>query len=195
MSLNFGYSSRLGYDNCAYTDKLSESVSPLTYRLDGNQIYNCNGCLSTLGPRGRFGTSSAVGHPVAESQALVDVESILTNRNVKTTKCKRGEINHINPAKFKGEHANICNSYMDPMASRLMYPAMTYREMGMNRFYNLTTDPQQPIFYDFSVNTTLEAKDNFIFRLPVPHRASALPTELKGAGNEILRQNSAYCSA
>lgn len=194
MSLNFGYSSRLGYDNCAYNDKLSESVSPLSYRLDGNQIYNCNGCLSTLGPRARFGTSSAVGHPVAESQALVDVESILSNRNVKTTKCKRGEVNHINVAKFKGVHAGTCDNFMDPMNSRLMYPAMTYREMGMNRFYNLTTDPQQPIFYDFAVNTTLEAKDNFIFRLPVPQRASALPNEIKGAGNEILRQNSAYCS-
>ena len=90
--LNIGHSSRLGYDRCAYSDRIQESTGPIGYRLDPNAQENCNQCLSTLGPRSSYmgqGVSTTVGASIATSQKLVDVESLLSNRNLKTSKCRR----------------------------------------------------------------------------------------------------------
>jgi hypothetical protein len=194
--LNIGHSSRLGYDSCAYSDRLVESVGPLGYRLDPNWQENCNQCLSTLGPRSSYmgqGVSTSVGHPIATSQKLVDVESVLSNRNVKTTKCKRDGVNPINVTKFGVKHMRVCNDYLNPLSSRLTYPAANYRDMAVNRFYNLDRNPQLNIFYDWSVNTKLEAKDNFV--VDVPHVWSDLsgPNPIPGQNKPIKYPFDAFC--
>ncbi|AYV78694.1 MAG: hypothetical protein Edafosvirus25_8 [Edafosvirus sp.] len=183
--MNIGHSSRLIYDNCAYEDRLEESTSPLLYQLNPNKIYNCNSCLSTLGPRPNnntgVGVSTAVGFPVATSQALVDVESVLSNRNLPMNKCKAGEVNPIDVTKFQLRHARICNDFLNPLSSRLSYPAYNYRDIATDRFYNLPKNPQVNIFWDYATNTKLEAKDNFVFRIPnVKVYDGALPIEVRG---------------
>lgn len=166
--MNNGHSSRLIYDECAYIDRTKERTDPLAYRLSPHSRNNCGQCLSTLGPRSGFmgqGVSTPVGHPVATAQYLTDVESILSNRNVLTNKCKNGEMNPIDVTKMGVKHLRTCNSYLDPMASRLSYPPFNIREAPIDRFYNLPQNPQEPIFYDFAANTKLEAKDNFEYEL------------------------------
>lgn len=177
-------SSRLDYDACAYRDRLSESVSPLLYKLNPNQINNCEACLSVFGPRSGhngYGDSTTVGHRTAPAQDLVDVESILSNRNVIASKCKDGKVNDIDVTKFQLQHARICNDFLDPVATHLTNPSANYRGMSINRFYDLPTNPQQPIFWNFAVNTQLEAKDNYREKVPFSMRFDpALPRELKG---------------
>lgn len=186
--VNIGYSSRLPYDNCAYPDKLYESVGPLKYRLNTNNIYNCDSCLSTLGPRSSYmgyGDSLPVGNIPAPSQSskVVDIESILTNRNVPTSKCRRNEVNPIDVTKIPLKNATICNDFLNPMSSRLSYPPATYRDMGINRFYNLNKNPQVNIFWDTAINTSLEIKDNFRGYIPALWSSyPTLPQELKGRG-------------
>lgn len=171
--MNIGHSSRLPYDGCAYKDRLSESVGPLGYRLSPDQMYNCNSCLSTLGPRasnlGRgYDVSRIYETGYAASQDLVDVESVLSNRNVKQSKCKTGKCNPVNVTKYKNNDVRLCNNYLDPESTHLSYPASNYRDISINRFYNLVRDPQANIFWDFSVNTKNEAKDNLMPDLPTP---------------------------
>lgn len=182
--IQFGHSSRLGYDKCAYEDELAQSVSPLLYKLNPNQINNCEACLSVFGPRGShngYGVSTTVGHRTSPSQDLVDVESILSNRNVIASKCKDGKVNDIDVTKFQLQHARICNDYLDPIATHLTNPPQNYREMAINRFYDLPTHPQANIYWDSAVNTTLEAKDNYSERVPRTLRYDpALPAEFKG---------------
>jgi hypothetical protein len=166
-----GHSSRLPYDKCAYDDYLSESVGPIVYKLNPNQINNCNSCLSVFGPRTSsgphsYGVSTTVGHVTAPSQELVDVESILSNRNVIASRCKDGKVNDIDVTKFKLQHARTCNDFLDPIASHLTNPPANYRGSSINRFYNLPKNPQANIFYDYAVNTKLEAKDNYRERVP-----------------------------
>jgi hypothetical protein len=166
--MNIGHSSRLIYDECAYQDKTQERTDPFLYSVNPNQVYNCGQCLSTLGPRPGFmgnGVSTPIGHPVATAQYLTDMESILTNRNLPANKCKNGEMNPIDVTKFGVKHLRSCNGFLDPMASHLTYPPFNIREAPIDRFYDLPTNPQLPIFYDFAVNTKLETKDNFIFTL------------------------------
>jgi hypothetical protein len=167
--LNIGHSSRLGYDRCAYSDRIQESTGPIGYRLDPNAQENCNQCLSTLGPRSSYmgqGVSTTVGASIATSQKLVDVESLLSNRNLKTSKCRRDGVNPINVTKYGVKNLGICNDFLNPLSSRLTYPAANYRDMAINRFYDLDRNPQINIFYDFSVNTKLEAKDNYTMNIP-----------------------------
>ena len=168
----FGYSARLGYDqDCSYQDRLKESTGPLQYVMDSNRIFNCDACLSTFGPRTSvmgFGVSTPIENIPAISQApeLVNIESLLSNRNVKTSKCKKDGVNPVDVTKFPVKHPRICNDYMNPMASRLSYPPANYRDVGINRFYNLRKNPQINIFYDYAANTRLEAKDNFLDEIP-----------------------------
>lgn len=180
-----GHSSRLKYDKCSYDDYLSESVSPLLYKLNPNQINNCNSCLSVFGPRSSIqGNSKGVSTVISQSsnipsQDLVDLESIMTNRNVLASKCKDGKVNEIDVTKFNLQHARICNDYLDGVSSRLTNPSKNYRGMSINRFYDLPKNPQANIFYDFGVNTKLEAKDNYKERVPaLVNYDPALPKEL-----------------
>lgn len=180
----FGHSARLGYDKCYYEDRLSESVGPLLYRLNPNQIDSCSACLSVFGPRGShngYGDSTTVGHTTAPAQDLVDVESVLSNRNVVASSCKDGKVNDIDVNKFQLQHARTCNDFLDPIASHLTNPPQNYREIGLNRFYNLDRNPQINIFWDFAVNTQLEAKDNYREKVPkLALNEPVLPRELKG---------------
>lgn len=182
----FGHSSRLGYDKCAYDDYLSESVGPMLYNLNPLKINNCQGCLSVFGPRSSvgpasYGVSTTVGNVTAPSQQLVDLESILSNRNVLKSKCKDGQVNDIDVTKFKLQHARICNDFLNPVSTCLTNPPQNYRGMSINRFFDLPKNPQSPVFYDFAVNTKLEAKDNYRERVPrLIKYDPALPKELEG---------------
>jgi len=184
-NVNFGYSTRLPYDNCAYEDRLAESLGPLSYRLNPNSLYNCEACLSTLGPRGSYGASLPVKNVIAPAQApeVVNIESILTNRNVPTSKCRKNEINPIDVKKIKLDNPKICNDFLNPLSSRLSFPPANYRELSVNRFYDQNKNRQAVVFYDFAVNSTLEAIDNFDEEIPeiwsntlsVPHAVKGSP--------------------
>lgn len=172
---NQGYSSREKYDKCYNNEQIERSVGPMLYKLNPNQINNCNACLSTFGPRASGGTnrgvmgygdSTSVGHRTSPAQDLVDVDSILSNRNVIKSKCKDGDVNSINVTKFQLQHARVCNDYLDPISSLLTNPSQNYKEMMISRFYDLGASPQENIFYDYSINTSLESRDNYKIRIP-----------------------------
>lgn len=183
---NFGYSTRLSYDETTYNDRLEESVAPLEYRLNTNRIYNCDSCSSSLGPRPSkqgYENSLPVANQAAVSQTpeMVNIESILTNRNVPASKNKKNTVNPIDVTQISVNNPRMCNDFLNPLSSRLTYPAATYRDMGINRFYDLNKNPQANIFYDFAENTKLEAIDNYIPTIPKVWSSSmSLPHELRG---------------
>jgi hypothetical protein len=199
QGVNIGHSSRLLYDKCAFDDYLSESVAPLLYKLNPNQVNNCNSCLSVFGPRSGIGANSrgvstTVGDVPIPGQALVDVESILSNRNVIASNCKDGKVNDIDVTKFKLQHARVCNDFLDPVATHLTNPSANYRGMSINRFYDLPRNAQSNIYYDFAVNSKLEAKDNYRERVPRLMKFDpALPKELKGKNKPCRYQCHSNC--
>jgi hypothetical protein len=187
--MNIGHSSRLSYDKDVYPDRLSESVGPLAYRLNTDQIYNCNSCLSTLGPRSAGAgrgqdVSKVLQTKVAPAQELVDVESILHNLNVKNSKAKSGKVNPIDVTKFKNIDMKICGNFLNPESTRLSHPSANYRDMRVNRFYNLPKDPQANIYWDNAANTSLEEKDNFVIRIPqLWENTNKIPVKANACGN------------
>jgi len=184
--VNIGHSSRLGYDRDTYADKLEESIGPMLYQLNPNQVNNCNSCLSVFGPRPSagarsYGVSMTAGNVAAPAQNLVDVESLLSNRNVIASRCRDAEVNDIDVTKFHLQHARVCNDFLDPIATHLTDPAANYRGMAVNRFVDIHANPQAVLFENFSVNTHLEAIDNYRERIPyVRDYDPVLPRELKG---------------
>lgn len=176
-----GDSASLLNEECAYHDRLSESVKPLDFNLDATQIDNCKQCLTVNGPRGATnGVSTLVGNVTAPKQNLVDLESDLRNIHLKTNKCKRGMVNTKKLEDYKLVNEEECNTLLDIEYSRLNHPIQQYRGMAQNRFYDLVDNPQNHIFFDSAVDTRLKTKDEFVEKLPQLLRDKALP---KGSKN------------
>jgi len=169
--INFGHSSRLIYDRDTYNDRLIESVGPANYRLNDNSIYNCEQCLSTLGPRtalmgNSVSTPTKIGFPPATAQKLTDVESILSNRNMVASRSRRAEVNDIDVTQIESVNLKLCDNYLNPSASRLTNPVQNYRDMAINRFYDMDNNPQRAIFWNSAIDSKLEAKDNYCEVMP-----------------------------
>lgn len=193
--MQIGHSSKLIYDEQAYQDKLMESVSPLGYQLNPYHKTNCNACLSIFGPRaGLMGEGVSTVIPTGSTRRIapvndvIDIESLLTNRNLKLSKTKMGEVNDIDVTKFKLTHSDICDEFLNPLSSKLSYPAYELRGAPINRFYDLQKNPQENIFYDFAINTKLEAKDNFVAEIPKLQKTDQVqPVEYMNKTNSNTR--------
>ena len=155
--------------------------------LDPNRVKNCSQCLSLNGPRSGhngWGNSIPVIDPsITPAQDLIDIDSIMSNRNVKQDRSKKGHVNMVDVFKFKTYNSKLCDRGLDPLNSTLTYPKQLYREMSINRFYDLNINPQVNIFYPWAVNSQLEAKDNY--NNPYPYSGNSdidetLPKSLKG---------------
>jgi hypothetical protein len=171
MAFHAGHFSNPKYDKCAYPEDLYESTAPYAYVMNPDRIHNCKGCLTTFGPRGGFlgaGVSTPTGDTIAAAQQNVDIDSVMTNRNVPLSKCKRGKVNPVDVTRIKTVNLPECNDYLDGQHSRMYDPPMFYRGAPINRFYDLNKDPQANIYYDWAINTSLEARDNFVPDLPEP---------------------------
>lgn len=171
--MNIGYSGKLPYDTGVYREDLEESLGPGSYRLNPNHIHNNSCCLSTLGPRAvhlGYGVSTPTGaSEIAPALKVVDIESDLSNRNLKNSKLRNQEVNFMNSKKYGLKNANICDHFLDPIASRITHPASCmYRGVAINRFYNLNKDPQENIYWDDRHDTKLEMKDNYKMKMPHP---------------------------
>ena len=162
---NFGVSSRLQYDPSYINDDIEQSTAPIQSILDPNRVKNCNQCLSLNGPRSGpngWGGNIPIANPgLTPAQELVDIDSIMSNRNVKASRDKRGMVNNVDVFKFKTYDSKLCDRGLDPLSSILTYPKQLYREMSINRFYDLNINPQVNIYWDWAVNSQLEAKDNY----------------------------------
>lgn len=167
--MNIGNSNRLVYDKCFYPDNLSESVAPGDYRLQQYSTYNDGSCLAPFGVKFdlRGNSVSTLGQVgPAMSQRLVDVESNLSNRGLPQSRCRTGRVNLTDPNKQQFNHRENCNSLLSPEYSHHTSSPKNLKGAQINRFYNLLKNPQEPIFYDFAENTTLEAKDNYRPQVP-----------------------------
>lgn len=151
----------------AYISWKQESTSPVKYMLDPTSRYNEGECLPNAGVNCDYmgnNVGALVGHGIAKSQRLIDLDSIFSNRNVITGKGKRSNLNPINPiTTFKNKEQGKCGNNVQTEYSRLTNPIYKYREMSCNRFIDLGTNPQMATNYSFqfNINTSLEIRDNF----------------------------------
>jgi len=169
MNNNIGYFGKMLYDKGVEEERILESTTPLKYRVNNNYVFNKNGCFTNNLRPSYYGiaTANPVGNVPALGQQLVDVESILSNRNVKNSMLKKGRVNNFNLNSIPLKKLNDCDTnFMEPSYSRLNMPVAMMRGIPINRFYNLNKNPQEHIFWNFSVNTKLQSKDNATYCIP-----------------------------
>ena len=199
--INYGISSRLEYDEKYINDSTSQSTAPLQSMMDPNRISNCNKCNPTAGAGARpshNGWQNNLPVPMANNspaQQVTDIESILTNRNVRNSRSKSGGLNPVNVLNFKTYNNTTCGKGLDPVTSNLSFPRQFYRELSINRFYDMNINPQINIYYDGAVNTQLEAKDNFNFPYPFYlENDASLPTPIEGFQQKVAPHYNVGCS-
>ena len=173
MPPNAGYSSKQRYDKITYQEDVYDTTAPFNYITDTNLIYNCAGCLPAYGVSGGYmggGVSTVSGNVVASAQQNIDVDSITSNRNVPISRARHGKVNPVDILKLKTRNEQQCFDTLNARHSKMSDPGMFYRGVPINRFYDPIKDPQAniPVFYSSRqfVNTSLEAKNNFVPSLP-----------------------------
>jgi len=157
------------YDKCATRSQYIISTCTGKNQVDLNKIWNRCQCFSYLGPRAGYmgnGVSTPVGHPVATSQKLVDIDSILSNRNMRPNqRCYGSNVNNINVTKLPQISLPDCGSFLDPISTNLITPSILSRGVSINRFLDINKPAQVPLFWNFAIDTRNEAKDNYRFNL------------------------------
>lgn len=179
MSQNFGYSDRLGNDDCSYTSSLTESEAPNSYRLDTSRNYNKSGFLTSTGAYGRVGVSASSPNSATHRLDLVAEESLLKGLQVRKSNCKDGKYNsHSKPEQL---HHQEVNNKLECVSSRLNNPAITSKGVATNRFYCLHSNPQQNIFWNSAESTRLSARDNYVMKVPNVNRMDSVsPPQKRG---------------
>ena len=185
---NYGYSGNLGNDKNYINSRLEESNSIMQSVLDPNRVKNCNSCMpirSNIGHNGIYSNLPIAPGSNTPAMSVADIDSIMSNRNSKLNGNKKGRVNNINVLKFKTYDNNQCGKGLDQISSILTFPKQFYRETAINRFYDLNINPQQNIYYNDSINTQLEAKDNFVPQLPFSlNNDYSLPSPIEGFNNK-----------
>ena len=122
-SLAIGQQNNTINDLDAYISWKQESTTPLNYMLDPNSRYNEGECVPGAGVNFDYmgnNVGALVGHGIAKSQRLVDLDSIFSNRNVITGRGKRSNLNPINPiTAFKNKEKEKCKEEVQTEYSRL----------------------------------------------------------------------------
>lgn len=103
MTYQKGFSSRLPYDNCAYAQDLSQSVSPFAYQMYDGKFENCNKCIYEKFYRPTDGD-------------VVDAESELRNITRRSSKC---DVAKYNPNCKKSKS---CTNTFDPSVPVVLAP-------------------------------------------------------------------------
>lgn len=179
---------RLNYDPCSYSEKLSRSTGPGVYMINtpGN---DCRECSQDVPPDPylRYQQFGAASCPPGSA---IDVSSELNGLNYLNSGCMNEQ---YLPGKYKESvcqpkgkaSAYACDLQKPTESTRLTNGPCTLRGTGINRWEWLCFDPQQNAIepFEFLVNNRLVTKDNHIPCIEKPmDQTNILPSQ---KNNEI----------
>lgn len=171
-----GLFSRLKYDECYLNEDTKQSLKPGDYKLYTGQNENNNSCHSLFGPRNNRTKNSSEVKKGSDFGDRSDIETILTNRDVPTSRCQKNRKieDKKNKTSTNLENSVYCDNFLNPTSTRLQEPIYNYKELTTydnqisypliepinNVFYgnNTTKLPNQNMNSRYGINTRLEAK-------------------------------------
>lgn len=159
ISLNenrIGNSTKLLYDDCYSNGKIKQDQDSSNYMLNIDSIYNINTCLQTSSPGSTISSQHVVQYAPAMSQQLIDYESILTGRNMKSDKCNK--VNNFNINDVNLINMDICNKNTNIETKN----SKSNKELHNNYSLNLKPSCMPPLYWANNINTKLEAIDNYV---------------------------------
>jgi|APSaa5957512622_1039677.scaffolds.fasta_scaffold14897_2 hypothetical protein len=170
-------STRIPYDECAFKEEVTQSVIPGLYHLYDGQYENKDKCIFYAGPRNtRTYNSSEVSQ--VDRNNLVDVDSILSGRNVPLTRCMEGrKMEDLNKQcdGLKIQNPLLCSDFLLPTETRYSHPAERYKAMPCVGCFPLEypmIDPKEFVFWGHNgisrdgLGTRNYVKDNYTEKTP-----------------------------
>jgi hypothetical protein len=173
--------SALKYDNCEYTHKLRETISPGDYMIGTPRP--CNPCfVSAPGvPLGGFGASLC-------EKDIIDVNSELLNITRKASDCPSKKYLPQAEPMCKATNYQEC-SFLTPEDTLISNPKCTGREATVNRWEWLCKQPQDHALVPFPwfVPNRIVVKDNHRPCIPKPvDQSAALPPKVQEKCKDVL---------
>jgi hypothetical protein len=149
-------------DDCKIISRVKESHRPGQYALNTIAQSNCGNCMNPYGsvPNAYWNNSL--------NRNIVDAESVLLQHSYPTIGCGRDRIYLLNTNERNVDLKPFCNKFLIPEDTLLSFPKDYYRELQIDRFYDLQRPQESFVHFDFSQNTRQISKDTFIQRMPTP---------------------------
>lgn len=165
-------STRIPYDECAFREEVTQSVIPGHYRLYDGQYENTGKCILHAGPRNtRTYNSSEISQ--VDRNNLVDVDSILSGRNLQLTSCVEGRTLEDLNKQYNGlqlQDPKLCSDFLLPTETRYSHPATNYKITQCAGCFPMEypiIDPNEFIFWGQNgisrdgLGTRNDVKDNY----------------------------------
>jgi len=156
-----GKFTRLKYDEPYFRTRVAQSVAPMCNRLYVGQKRNCNKCLPLIGSYYKGDRFDS------KNPDQVGIETVLKRQSRPYGQARDG-IHYINVRRYNYDVPTVCPKFKDSMPTSLTHPKEHYREMEVDRFYDLHRDQSSWVYWDTSMNTKLAAKDNYRPKYPLP---------------------------
>tara|TARA_B000000557_G_scaffold233334_1_gene207801 strand:+ start:259 stop:807 length:549 start_codon:yes stop_codon:yes gene_type:complete len=159
-----GHFSRLIYDKCFLDCGTNQSTKPGDYKLYYGQSNSDNSCSTSLGPRNnRNGFSSEINQSETLA-ARTDLESSLSLRDQKASKCMNGNTLEEKNKKLMGDLKGLasCNSFLNPINSRLDTPMDEYKGLSTLKLQVEfpIVDPVETVFYGHNKTNLVNQEEN-----------------------------------
>jgi len=149
-------SERLIYDECAFKEKINQSVQPGFYQLYDGQFSNNARCSIPTGPRNtRTRNSSELWQ--TKRNDLVAAESLLKNLDLPASQCMKDrtlyEKNKV-LQQVSLHQPQFCDNTLAPFDTRLAYSLQDYKEIDYGSNYFATQFPiidhREFVFWGFN---------------------------------------------
>src|SRR5271170_4662723 len=149
-------------DDCFIVSRVNQSVGPYNFQMFPGQWKNCEPCFPLYGatPDGRWYQSN--------DPDLVDKETILKNQSYPYVGCGRDKVRLLNSNEKNKDLKGFCNKWITPQESLMTHPKSYYRELQIDRFYDLQRPQESFVSWDYQINSKQQAKDAFVQKFPVP---------------------------
>lgn len=181
-----GQFSNLRDDDCFIVSRVKQSTQPFNYAMYAGQWKNCQPCFPVYGavPDGQWFDS--------KNPDLVDIESVLKNQSYPRVGCGRDNVRLLDVNEINPDVGPNCGKWITPMDTLMTHPKQYYKELQVDRFYDLERPQESGVFWDYAVNERLAGKDAHVERYPVPLSMNpSLPTAQRSPDlNHVRRSRS-----
>jgi len=153
-------------DDCHIISRTKDNQQQVDFRLYMGQQKNCSPCLPVYGsvPTGQWYDS--------KNPNLVDDETILKNQSYDRIGCGRDGVWYIDVNQQNVDLNPYCGKWLTPDPTLLSLPKSYFKELEIDRFYDLQRPQQSFVQWDYAANSRLQAKDAFVQLYPTPISAN-----------------------
>lgn len=169
-------------DDCKIISRTGDNVKQFDFQLYMGQQKNCDRCFQIYGgvPTGHWYDS--------KNSHLVDQETVLKNQSYSRFGCGRDNVRYLDVNQQNPDADQYFSKFLSADPTLLSHPKWHYRELVVDRFFDHPRAQESHVFWDYSANSRLQAKDAFVQLYPTPISANpSIPPIQRSRGEVPMR--------